>query len=282
MEIKKILTADEESRQISALANNMGEQALLYRRINTGSQDTDLKALSERQDVIRNQKFSVSEFLENEQNYSAWKANPKNNALLLYKLFSQGYLTSEIKDSSSLAQKLHNDFKLAFEQADPLTYQTSVEKNLEQHYINNSVKVENRPTYEKENQQVKALHNEQACFEKNYHQMVNDLSNISKPSPLIKKVLEQVKANRLLLADNPNHKTINPKQSDFQTVRTDQLESLIQQANLQEASSIAALNQLSGTYEELGKKKSIVANIKDTRVALQPDKYTHVDKVKPK
>lgn len=265
----------EAGKDIVKTANLIEYLKTLYIHV----ESTDEKALRQYQDDYKKTKWSIVSYLSDEQKYAQWKSDPKNNAMMFFKYFKEGYFDHEIGQDQDLRTKILLDFKNIFETAPPEVSTTKEEIRRLQHYEANMVPPERRNRHEGNEHIIKDIYDRDNCFEKNYQFLLKNVPAKNQLSTDGNKIVELIKQKPLLLADNPYHYSINRDSNTYRTTTTIKLEQLLLDSSLGDPEAHSGVKKLSDTLSKLSQYQSVNDGIKTFRDKYSDDKdlTVHVD-----
>lgn len=244
MEEISYFSVEDFSKSIGEFAEKVEYAKLLQANLAT----VDENSVIELEQEIGERKWAISEYLHNSNNYQEWKSFDQNNAEMLTKYVQKGYFDAELS-GTKLKQKIQDDFGKSLELHPELAL-TKKEKSVIKHYEENNVPEEKR-TYLKEFDAVVAnIHNKEKCFARNFSKMIHELPKKLPKEAL--KAVDLVKANPLLLKDNPHHYVVH-REKNHLSVDTEQFKDILEEVSNFDSSSTNKLSKLLTSMEEMNK-----------------------------
>ena len=237
-------SVNEFSKGITEFAEKCEYAKLLQANLAT----VDEKSIRSLEVEIAERKWAISEYLSNSSNYEEWKKFDNNNVEMLTKYVQKDYFKNEF-EGTKLQEKITRDFTEQLK-SNPDAAVTKREKLMIKHYEDNNVLVENRTFLSEHDAVVAGIHQKDKCFQRNFSRMLNDLPK--KNSKEVSKVIDLVKANPLVLKDNPHHYVVNRGISN-PSVSANGLKEILDDANIGDPSALAKLSKLQTSIEEMTK-----------------------------
>lgn len=208
----------------------------------------DENSVRQLEQELAERKWAISEYLAHGSNYEEWKNFGNNNGEMLTKYVQKDYFQNEFA-GTKLKERLQRDFAESLKD-NPEFALTKREKATLKHYDDNLVPQEKRTFLKEFDSVVANIHNKEKCFARNFSKMLNDLPK--KLTKDVEKTLGLVKANPLLLKDNPHHYVVN-RAKENASVSADQLKDILEEANMGDPSANAKLEKLTTSMESMSK-----------------------------